>query len=520
MARGSCFLALFAIVSVPVFAGGASLLTPASSGDRQPCLHFGLPVSEDCAARVASTELRPAPAPSARFSLVSSPEGRRPLFRYPASFDSMSKKGKKSKGAGTKPPYVAPNWVAGKKNTATWITTGVVAGGWAALWINGDDDTITSVGDVTQIFTLATGLGMGLGAKDWKGTMQLVKSGLVTFGAVHLLKETNEKYRPDGSDANSYPSGHTAASFAGASYILNRYGPKWGIPAMIMASYTGFSRVYGQKHFTDDILSGMSIALFSNWLFVRPSDPERLAKFKDKERRRRHRFEWETGDGDVSRNLVQSPAETGTPIDFRFSGSANPQLTASIAYDFGITERHNLHFRWTPFEVREVDTTTSDIELEGTVIPAGDVFSIYFMGDIRARYGYQLVPDSKFDVQVGGGLMYIDTTLDLFPADFSTGEILVDEQAGATVVARGIVPIAYLRLGYDFSKLIGLYFEGDGYAVSAETFYDVVGKLRFQIGPRWDLALGYRTLVSDLEIQDLKNDFKRSGGLVHIAYSF
>jgi len=180
-------------------------------------------------------------------------------------------------------------------------------------------------------------------------------------------------------------------------------------------------------------------------------------------------------------------------IDYRFDEEANPQLTASVAFDAAITERHNLHFRATPFEIRDVGTRTEEILIEDTIIPAGDVFSIYFVGDVRARYGYELVPDSSYSAQIGGGAMYLDTTLDLFPADFSTDEPKVDEEAGATVVARGGLPLIYLRLGVDFTKLIGLYLEGDVSPISGDSFYDVAAKLRFQINPKWDLALGYRS---------------------------
>ena len=52
-----------------------------------------------------------------------------------------------------------------------------------------------------------------------------------------------------------------------------------------------------------------------------------------------------------------------------------------------------------------------------------NVFSAFYMGDIRARYGYELLPESNFSVQVGGGLTYIDTTIDLAPAIIVNGDV-------------------------------------------------------------------------------------------------
>ncbi|WP_312072383.1 phosphatase PAP2 family protein [Anaerotignum propionicum] len=59
----------------------------------------------------------------------------------------------------------------------------------------------------------------------------------------------------------SFPSGHTAASFASATaiYALNK---KWGIGAYIFATLMGFSRLYLGVHFPSDVLAGA----FTGWV--------------------------------------------------------------------------------------------------------------------------------------------------------------------------------------------------------------------------------------------------------------
>ena len=66
----------------------------------------------------------------------------------------------------------------------------------------------------------------------------------------------------------SFPSGHTAASFAAATaiYAINR---KWGIAAYIFAAVMGFSRLYLGVHFPADVLGGAICGTLSAWAVLR-----------------------------------------------------------------------------------------------------------------------------------------------------------------------------------------------------------------------------------------------------------
>ena len=58
----------------------------------------------------------------------------------------------------------------------------------------------------------------------------------------------------------SFPSGHTQASFAAATAICF-WKRKWGIPALILASLTAFSRMYLYVHYPTDVLAGICFGL-------------------------------------------------------------------------------------------------------------------------------------------------------------------------------------------------------------------------------------------------------------------
>ena len=58
----------------------------------------------------------------------------------------------------------------------------------------------------------------------------------------------------------SFPSGHTAASFEGATVLMIR-DKRLGIPALALASVIAFSRMYLYVHFPTDILGGMIVGI-------------------------------------------------------------------------------------------------------------------------------------------------------------------------------------------------------------------------------------------------------------------
>lgn len=95
--------------------------------------------------------------------------------------------------------------------------------------------------------------------RDKDGVIQLAVGTGLTLGTVTGLKYAFDTERPDG-DPRSFPSGHTAAAFAGASYLHYRYGWKWGLPTYVAAAVVGYSRVEADRHYWYDVVAGAAIA--------------------------------------------------------------------------------------------------------------------------------------------------------------------------------------------------------------------------------------------------------------------
>jgi membrane-associated phospholipid phosphatase len=126
-------------------------------------------------------------------------------------------------------------------------------------------------GDIIHLLLPATALSATLIIEnDYEGSWQLIKTGVVSRLTVEGLKFAVDKDRPDASGNDSFPSGHTADSFAAATFIQQRYGWKWGVPAYITATFVGYSRVESDKHFIEDVIAGAAIGIISGFYFTEP----------------------------------------------------------------------------------------------------------------------------------------------------------------------------------------------------------------------------------------------------------
>lgn len=129
------------------------------------------------------------------------------------------------------------------------------------------------VGTSTDVIALALPVAALAGTlieQDWQGLVQGAYTAAATAGATFILKYTVKERRPDGSNFHSFPSGHSAVSFATATYLQRRYGWKFGVPAYALASYVAWGRCFARKHHWWDVVAGGAIGAGSALIFTRP----------------------------------------------------------------------------------------------------------------------------------------------------------------------------------------------------------------------------------------------------------
>ena len=126
-----------------------------------------------------------------------------------------------------------------------------------------------SADDYLQYSPAALMLGLKIGGYQGRSSWgrMLVSDAFSTVGmaaAVKGLKLVVERERPDGSDFESFPSGHTAKAFMAATMLHKEYGgrsPWFSIGGYSVAALTGVSRLMNGKHWMSDVVAGAAIGV-------------------------------------------------------------------------------------------------------------------------------------------------------------------------------------------------------------------------------------------------------------------
>ena len=116
-------------------------------------------------------------------------------------------------------------------------------------------------------------LGMAY-ALQVKGNHDFLNTGLLILKAEALnaalvfgLKSITKQERPNGENAYSLPSGHTAHAFLAASILHSelRHRSQWyGVGAYAIATSVGALRMLNNKHWQSDVLTGAGIGILSS----------------------------------------------------------------------------------------------------------------------------------------------------------------------------------------------------------------------------------------------------------------
>lgn len=110
--------------------------------------------------------------------------------------------------------------------------------------------------------------------KFWDRTGILAMSYATMGILVNGMKYTFKEKRPDTNARNSFPSGHTATAFMCAEFLYQEYkevSPWIGYSGYLIATATGYLRIYNDRHYLNDVVAGACIGIistkFAYWLY-------------------------------------------------------------------------------------------------------------------------------------------------------------------------------------------------------------------------------------------------------------
>jgi membrane-associated phospholipid phosphatase len=409
-----------------------------------------------------------------------------------------------------------------------------------------ENEDITEAGDYLQIIlpavaglsTFVAGNDEG-GLWDKEGTYQVIKSIGFSLATMGVGKEFFQKIRPDFSDPVSFPSGHTTAAFAGAGFIDQRYGHWWGVPALLLAGFTGYSRVQSYNHFADDVTAGASIGLMYNWLFVTPQSESsnvsvlpmvanggagltltisEAVKNESKTKpvsfkSRKSRYNFLFGPAYLHKNEIKASRDTGTKFDLAYFEKVNdPTTTAAIDIAFYLDDRNEVSIYFSPFESRDRGSFSNPVSFSGQTFPANtQIYSDWLLYDLRGRWLYNLTPASPWNVKAGVALsyQYIETSLAT-----ASGSLF------AEVTGDVLLPFVSAMVSYQVNPKFSLGVEAEGIYFHEDSALNANIFLNYRISDRWDFTAGYTYFVRNIDTSDIQNDVVYHAPYLGVAYSW
>lgn len=392
------------------------------------------------------------------------------------------------------------------------------------------DDKYVEAGDALQFAIPLTGFFAAWLHDDAQGAKQLALSIAASQTIVQVSKQIVGRRRPNDSSNMSFPSGHSAAAFSGASFLQSRYGAAWGIPAYAGATFVAVSRMHGNRHHADDVLTGGAISFLMNQYLIAPYDKEGVTlsmaptdgglslgvrisnEFFSKQAKpayekrvaalEGHRFELNVG-FTLDDSLAKENVPSNTLID-------EYQPFAAVNYTYQLNNNSQLEIDFAPNETRRRGESTTNFEFDGTSYFQGeDIYVAFRQWHLLTNYYRHFDVTDAVKMSVGAGLAayFIETEIDLEDGGKYASDNAVKLLPNATVNVNVLLTKKLHLVG---KVQYQLWDDDSVTSFEAGTLYD--------LNKEWDIGVKYLKQYSDWQSQSF--DYESDSVILTIANRF
>jgi membrane-associated phospholipid phosphatase len=159
----------------------------------------------------------------------------------------------------------------------------------STIYKNNFSNFSTKLDDILQYTPAILNVGLALSGLEAKNSRQdrsriFILGTVIYVGTTQGLKYAVDETRPNGTK-HSFPSGHAATAFFGATLLAKEYGENYPwitVGGYTIAGTTAFLRMANNKHWASDVLMGAGIGIASAEIasYLYPKIKSKLNKSK------------------------------------------------------------------------------------------------------------------------------------------------------------------------------------------------------------------------------------------------
>jgi hypothetical protein len=208
----------------------------------------------------------------------------------------------------------------------------------------------------------------------------------------------------------------------------------------------------------------------------------------------RFALELEVGPVWQSRNDVQIPNDdSGTRFSLEELAGSGPWASGRLYFSWNINDRHGLRALLAPLSLTETGMLDEPVQFAGELYQPGvPTEATYQFNSWRLSYRYRFHHGERWTWWVGFTAKVRDAKVELRQGDTTSRDTDV-----------GFVPLAHIGADWRFAERWHLLFDLDALAGGPGRAEDLALKLAYDIGDRWTVTAGYRTVEGGADTDDV-----------------